>query len=42
MFASSLPRARVVTLAGQGHVAMLTAPEMFVAEVLGFLHGDGS
>jgi pimeloyl-ACP methyl ester carboxylesterase len=35
--AASLPGARVVTLEGQGHVAMLTAPELFAAEVLAFL-----
>jgi pimeloyl-ACP methyl ester carboxylesterase len=35
--AAALPGARVVTLEGQGHVAMLTAPEVFAAEVLSFL-----
>ena len=35
--AAALPGARVVTLAGQGHVAMLTAPDLFTAEVLVFL-----
>jgi pimeloyl-ACP methyl ester carboxylesterase len=35
--AAALPGARVVTLEGQGHVAMLTAPEIFTAEVLDFL-----
>jgi pimeloyl-ACP methyl ester carboxylesterase len=39
--AAALPGARVVTLAGQGHVAMLTAPELFVDEVLGFLRDGG-
>src|SRR5829696_608441 len=34
--AAALPAARVVTLAGHGHVAMLTAPELFCAEVLAF------
>lgn len=34
---AALPGARVVTLAGQGHVAMLTAPELFTAEVFAFL-----
>jgi pimeloyl-ACP methyl ester carboxylesterase len=38
--AGALLNARVVELAGQGHVAMLTAPELFVTEVLGFLRGD--
>lgn len=37
--AAALPGTRTVTLAGQGHVAMLTAPELFVAELLGFLRG---
>jgi pimeloyl-ACP methyl ester carboxylesterase len=36
--AAALPGARVSTLAGQGHVAMSSAPELFVAELLGFLH----
>ena len=40
MLAASLPCARVVTLAGQGHVAMLTAPELFTTEVLEFFRGD--
>jgi pimeloyl-ACP methyl ester carboxylesterase len=35
--AEALPGARVVTLEGQGHVAMLTAPELFTTEVLDFL-----
>lgn len=39
--ASALPGARVVTMAGQGHVAMLTAPDLFVIEVLTFLRGGG-
>jgi pimeloyl-ACP methyl ester carboxylesterase len=29
-------------MAGQGHIAMLTAPDLFVAEVLGFLRGGGT
>lgn len=37
--ATALPGARVRTLAGQGHVAMTTAPEMFAAAVLDFLSG---
>ena len=40
--AAALPGARVVTMAGQGHVAMLTAPDLLVSEVLAFLHGGGS
>src|SRR3954453_10165510 len=35
--AEALPGAQVVTLAGQGHVAMLTAPELLAGELLGFL-----
>ena len=42
MLAASLPCTRVVTLAGQGHVAMLTAPELFAAEVLRFLRADAA
>jgi pimeloyl-ACP methyl ester carboxylesterase len=38
--AGALPNARVVEMAGQGHVAMLTAPDLFVTEVLGFLRDD--
>jgi pimeloyl-ACP methyl ester carboxylesterase len=37
LLAVALPRARVVTMAGQGHVAMLTAPELVTRELLGFL-----
>lgn len=33
----AIPNARIVTLPGQGHVAMNTAPEMFSREVLAFL-----
>jgi pimeloyl-ACP methyl ester carboxylesterase len=35
--AAALPGARVVTMPGQGHVAMLTAPDLFAADVLDFL-----
>lgn len=38
--AAALPGARVVTLAGQGHVAMLTAPELFTREVVDFLQPE--
>ena len=31
-----------MTLAGQGHVAMLTAPELFAHEVLRFLRSDAA
>ncbi len=40
MLAAALPRARVVTLHGQGHVAMLSAPDLFVTAVLDFLRAD--
>ncbi|MGH3981900.1 MAG: alpha/beta fold hydrolase [Pseudonocardiaceae bacterium] len=39
---AALPGARVVTMTGQGHVAMLTAPELFATEVLSFLPASGS
>jgi pimeloyl-ACP methyl ester carboxylesterase len=35
--AEALPGAQVVTLAGQGHVAMLAAPELLAADLLRFL-----
>ncbi|MGQ0570251.1 MAG: alpha/beta fold hydrolase, partial [Armatimonadota bacterium] len=35
--ASVLPNSRVVVMPGQGHVAMSTAPELFLREVIGFL-----
>jgi pimeloyl-ACP methyl ester carboxylesterase len=38
--AAALPRAEVVVLPGQGHVAMDSAPDLFVSEVLRFLHAD--
>ena len=37
MLAAALPHARKVVLPGQRHVAMDTAPELFVREVLAFL-----
>jgi pimeloyl-ACP methyl ester carboxylesterase len=37
MLAAALPDVRVRELAGQGHVAMLTAPDLFVRGVLAFL-----
>jgi pimeloyl-ACP methyl ester carboxylesterase len=39
--AAALPDARTVTMAGQGHVAMTTGPELFAAEVLDFLGAGG-
>jgi len=38
--AAAVPDAGVVTLSGQGHVAMLTAPDLFAREVLRFLHAS--
>ncbi len=38
--ADALPRARVAVLSGQGHLAMYTAPEAFVAAVVDFA-GEG-
>lgn len=35
--AAALPNGRVAVLAGQGHVAMLTAPELVPDEVLGLV-----
>jgi len=40
--AAAVPGARMVTLAGQQHIAMDTAPERFAAEVLGFLEHGGT
>ena len=37
---AAVPDAGVVTLSGQGHVAMLTAPDLFAREVLRFLHAS--
>lgn len=34
---AALPGARLVTMVDQGHVAMLTAPKLFTAEVLAFV-----
>jgi pimeloyl-ACP methyl ester carboxylesterase len=36
---AALPKSRLVVLPGQQHTAMNTAPELFVREVLQFLHG---
>jgi pimeloyl-ACP methyl ester carboxylesterase len=35
--AAALPNARIMRMDGQGHVAMLTAPELFANEVIRFL-----
>jgi pimeloyl-ACP methyl ester carboxylesterase len=34
---ASLPNSRIAVMPGQKHVAMNTAPELFTAEVIGFL-----
>ncbi len=34
---NALPNCRIVTLEGQGHIAMNTAPELFLEEVMAFL-----
>jgi pimeloyl-ACP methyl ester carboxylesterase len=39
--ARTLPNARVVILPDQQHLAMFTAPDLFVEEVVAFLEGDG-
>jgi pimeloyl-ACP methyl ester carboxylesterase len=36
----ALPMSRLVILPGQQHIAMNTAPELFVREVIGFLTGE--
>jgi pimeloyl-ACP methyl ester carboxylesterase len=37
---AALQNSRVELLPGQGHAAMTTAPEMFLAKVLAFLQGE--
>jgi pimeloyl-ACP methyl ester carboxylesterase len=37
--AAALPDARVAVLPGQQHLAMYTAPDVFVAEIARFLEG---
>lgn len=39
MLHAALPNSRIAVLAGQQHVAMNTAPELFLSEVIGFLLG---
>lgn len=39
---SVLPDSRIVVMAGQQHIAMDTAPELFAREVIGFLTDPGS
>ena len=38
---AALPNSRVAVLPGQGHIAMYTAPDLFVKEVLTFVNGPG-
>jgi pimeloyl-ACP methyl ester carboxylesterase len=40
--AAAIPAARVGTLAGQTHVAMLSAPDLFVHEILAFLGANST
>ena len=37
LLAAALPTNRVAVIPGQGHIAMLTAPDLWLAEVIGFL-----
>jgi pimeloyl-ACP methyl ester carboxylesterase len=37
LLAAALPNARTVVMPGQAHIAMTTAPDLFLREVLGFL-----
>jgi pimeloyl-ACP methyl ester carboxylesterase len=39
---AALPDARLAVLEGQGHVAMTTAPDLFLSTVVGFLSGPGT
>lgn len=36
--ASALPNARIVVMQGQGHIAMNTAPELLLRELMSFLN----
>jgi pimeloyl-ACP methyl ester carboxylesterase len=38
---AALPESRIVELPGQHHLAMYTAPELFLKEVLAFMDGSG-
>jgi pimeloyl-ACP methyl ester carboxylesterase len=40
--ARALPNARVVILPDQQHLAMFTAPDLFVEEIVAFLAEDGT
>lgn len=40
MLSAALPTSRITVMPGQQHVAMDTAPELFLREVLGFLSGQ--
>lgn len=41
MVSAALPSSRIAVMPGQQHVAMDTAPELFLDEVIGFLSGEG-
>jgi hypothetical protein len=38
----ALPASRIAVMPGQQHVAMDTAPELFLKEVIAFLSGEAS
>jgi pimeloyl-ACP methyl ester carboxylesterase len=42
MISAALPTSRIVVMPGQQHVAMDTAPELFLKEVIGFLSGQSA
>jgi pimeloyl-ACP methyl ester carboxylesterase len=42
MVSAALPTSRIVVMPGQQHVAMDTAPELFLKEVIGFLSGQAA
>jgi pimeloyl-ACP methyl ester carboxylesterase len=39
LLSAALPNSRVAAMPGQGHIAMYTAPDLFLREVLAFLEG---
>jgi pimeloyl-ACP methyl ester carboxylesterase len=40
LVAAALPTSRIAVMPGQQHVAMDTAPELFLKELIGFLTGQ--
>jgi hypothetical protein len=42
MVSAALPTTRIAVMPGQQHVAMDTAPELFLNAVIGFLSGQGA